>query len=68
MTEDEVYDEATNIMAELNLTPWDGGVGYNSVGNEWFVMIFEKVKKPALIKWKGAKINYSIGGGFPKAY
>jgi hypothetical protein len=49
------------IMKVLNLDYNRGFIA--DAHNKWYVYIFENVKKPSLIGWKGKPIIYRIGYG-----
>ena len=60
-----IADDCNALLAELRLTPTTGCIGISSEG--FFVIIFQRVKKPPLIKFRGWPIRYHIGGGMPRA-
>lgn len=59
-------EDCDALMQELGLTPWTGAIGTSSQG--FFVIIYRRVKKPALIKYRGWQVHYRIGGGMARAY
>jgi hypothetical protein len=62
---EEVREWCILLQKELGIDNWDGNVGLTA--NGFFVMIYDKVKKPPLIKWMGRPVKYFIGGGMPAA-
>ena len=58
-------EDALALRKELGIRRDQGGVGIGD--GEWLVIIFDKVKKPPIIKWKGWPVRYHIGGGMPRA-
>lgn len=65
-TAQPTVDDCYALHAELRLTSVTGCVGISVDG--FFVIIFQNVKKPPLIKFRGWPIKYSIGGGMPRAF
>ena len=64
MTEPSEQD-CRELLRELRLAPSQGCVGIGERG--FFVMIFGKVRKPPMTKFRGWPIRYHIGGGIPEA-
>lgn len=64
--EDIIKADANELCRELRLTYMTGAIGIGK--DEWHVYIYEKRKKPLLIKWKGRSVIYHIGGGIPSAW
>lgn len=58
-------EDCDALMSELELTIYTGAIGVSPQG--FFVIIYRRVKKPALIKYRGWPIRYSIGGGMARA-
>lgn len=58
-------EDCEALMSELRLTPLQGAIGVAARG--FIVMIFRRVKRPAMIKFRGWPVEYRIGGGMPRA-
>lgn len=57
--------DCRDLMRELHITPQTGAAGIT--GSGFFVMIYAKVKRPAMVKFRGWPVRYFIGGGIPRA-
>ncbi len=66
MTDLPTASDCEALLKELFLTPYNGAVGVTAGG--FLVIIFAKVKRPAMLKFRGWPIDYRIGGGMARAY
>ena len=55
-----------DLLSELRLTPSQAFVGIG--WDNFFVIIYADKKRPAMIRFRGFPIEYSMGGGMPLAY
>lgn len=65
MVNEQIKRDALELKETLGITTHFGRMdGSVAIGlDTWHVFIFDKVKRPPLIKWKGWPIVYHIGHG-----
>lgn len=64
-TSEPAEQDCRDLLRELRITPSQGCVG---IGERcFFVMIFARVNRPPMTKFRGWPIRYHIGGGIPEA-
>ena len=65
-TAEPTAEQCEALLRELGLSYSQASIGIGS--GRFHVYIWDKRKRPALVKWLGWPVEYHIGGGMPVAY